>query len=115
MNTGLSSTHETATPDMSDPEERALPATYPDPAIIGWIRSEDIEAADIHLRMTITPGDKLVQLWELDGDHPVRWLGNVFRIDAELPVVRLHYRYASRFDRAQHERIARAAARFWKG
>ena len=106
--------HGMAGPEMNGPEERALPPEYPDLAVVGWLRSEDIEFADMHIRLTITPGDRLVQLWELLDGHPVHWLGNAFRIDAEPPAIRLNHSYESRFNRHQREALARTCAKFWK-
>jgi hypothetical protein len=114
METGLSSMHGMAGPDMNGPEERALPAGYPDLAVVGWLRSEDIESAGIHIRLTVTPGEKIVQMWELVEGHPVRWLGNVFRVDAEPPALYLNHSYESRLTRPQRDALARTGAKFWK-
>ena len=76
---------------------------------------EDFEFAGLHIRMTITPGERIVQLWELIDGHPVRWLGNVFRIDSEPPVLKLNYRYETVFSRMQRDVLARTGAKFWKG
>ncbi|HEX2143334.1 MAG TPA: hypothetical protein VHG10_02380 [Glycomyces sp.] len=99
---------------MSGPNEPTLPGGYPDPAV-GWARMEDLEFADFHIRMTITPGERIVQLWELADGHPVHWFGNVFRIDSEPPVLKVNYRYESRLSRAQRDLLARTGAKFWKG
>lgn len=111
----MSSMDGMAGPDMSGTDEPSLPGGYPDPAVIGWVRTEDLEFAGLHVRMTITPGERLVQLWELADGHPVRWLGNVFRIDAEPPVLRLNYPYEAKFSRSRRDALARAGAKFWKG
>ncbi|MFG3342205.1 hypothetical protein [Glycomyces sp. NPDC048151] len=65
--------------------------------------------------MTITPGDRIVQLWELVDDHPVRWLGNVFRVESEPPVLYLNFRFGTQIGYAQRDALARAGAKFWKG
>jgi hypothetical protein len=94
--------------------ETSLPSGYPDPETVGWLRAEDIEFLDFHIRMTITPGDRIVQLWELEEGRPVRWIGNVFRIDSEPPWLRLTHQYERRFNRSQRESLARLGAKFWK-
>jgi len=99
---------------MDGPDERPLPGGYPDPAAVGWLRAEDSEFAGLHMRMTITPGENLVQLWELDDGHPVRWIGNVFRVNSEPPALYLNYSYESRISRAQRDILARDGAKFWK-
>lgn len=104
-----------AGPDMSGTDERPLPGGYPDPAVVGWARAEDLEFAGFHIRMTITPGERIVQVWELNDGHPVRWLGNVFRVDSERPVLYINYRYEPHVDRAQRDALARIGAKFWKG
>ena len=111
----MSSMDEMAGPDMSGTESPSLPDGYPDPAVTGWARVEDLEFAGFHIRMTITPGERLVQLWELVDGHPVRWLGLVFRVDSEPPVLRLNYPFERRFSRSQREILARTGAKFWKG
>jgi hypothetical protein len=104
-----------AGPDMSGIDERPLPGGYPDPEEFGWARIEDLEFAGLHIRMTITPGERIVQLWELEEDHPVRWLGNVFRVESEPPVLYVNYRYEKHLSRAQRDALARTGAKFWKG
>jgi hypothetical protein len=111
----MSSMHGMAGPDMSGPDDASLPGGYPDPEVVGWARIEDLEFEGFHIRMTITPGERIVQLWELVDGHPVRWFGNVFRIDSEPPVLYVNYRYESRLNRAQRDVLARAGAKFWKG
>lgn len=110
----MSSMHGMAGPDMSGNDEPSLPGGYPDPAV-DWARTEDVELAGFHIRMTITPGDRIVQLWELVDGHPVRWFGNIFRIDAEPPVLYPNYRYEKQLSRAQRDVLARTGAKFWKG
>ncbi|MDN3242688.1 hypothetical protein [Glycomyces tritici] len=99
---------------MSEHDEVSLPDGYPDPEVVGWARTEELEFAGLHMRMTITPGDRIVQLWELVDGHPVRWLGNVFRVESEPPVLKLNYRYEAHFSRAQRDVLARTGAKFWK-
>lgn len=111
----MSSMHGMAGPEMSGTDEAPLPGGYPDPAVVGWARIDDLEIADLHIRMTITPGERIVQLWELVDGHPVCWLGNVFRIDSEPPVLYLNYRFESHLSRAQRDVLARTGAKFWKG
>lgn len=110
----MSSMHGMAGPDMSGTDEVSLPSGYPDPDV-GWARTDDLEFAGLHIRMTITPGERIVQLWELTDGHPVRWLGNVFRIDSEPPVLYVNYRYEAHLSRAQRDVLARTGAKFWKG
>jgi hypothetical protein len=111
----MSSMQGMAGPDMSGRDEVSLPDGYPDPEVVGWARTEDLEFAGLHMRMTITPGDRIVQLWELVDGHPVRWLGNVFRVESEPPVLKLNYRYETQLNRAQRDVVARTGAKFWKG
>ncbi|MFB9661575.1 hypothetical protein ACFQS3_02530 [Glycomyces mayteni] len=92
---------------------KELPSTYPDAEKIGWIRSEDIEHCGLSLRMTITPGDRVVQLWELVDDWPVKWFGNAFRIHADQPGLYLNYEYSQRLTLRQKDSLARVAAKFW--
>ncbi|MCD0442901.1 hypothetical protein LO763_04585 [Glycomyces sp. A-F 0318] len=99
---------------MNGPDEPALPAKYPDPAVVGWIRSEEIEFEGLHIRLTVTPGEKIVQLWELVDGHPVRWLGNVFRVESEPPALSLNHRYQSRIKHSRRDALARAGVKFWK-
>ncbi|SDD06001.1 hypothetical protein [Glycomyces harbinensis] len=99
---------------MDGPDETAMPSGYPDPAVLGWVRSEDIESAGIHIRFTVNPGDKIVQMWELVDGRPARWLGNVYRVDAPIPSLYLNYHYEKRFKRLQREALALAGAKFWK-
>lgn len=115
MKTGMSSKQRMAGPEMSGHDEGPLPDGYPDPEAAGWARYEDIEFAGLHIRMTITPGDRIVQLWELVDDRPVRWMGNVFRVESEPPVLKLNFRFESHFDRAQRDGLARVGVKFWKG
>ncbi|HEX2144131.1 MAG TPA: hypothetical protein VHG10_06455 [Glycomyces sp.] len=96
---------------MTGPDARPLPSGYPDPAIA---RSEEFDYLDLHIRMTVTPGERFVQLWELVDDHPARWLGNAFRVDAEPPCLYLTYRFEPHFSRLQRDALARIAAKFWK-
>jgi hypothetical protein len=115
METGMSSMHEMAGPDMSGIEAPSLPDGYPDPAVVGRARTEDLEFAGLHIRMTIAPGERLVRLWELVDGHPVRWLGIVFRVDSEPPVLRLGHPFESRVSRPRRDDLARIGAKFWKG
>lgn len=99
---------------MSGSDEAPLPKSYPDPDQVGWIREEDLELDGLHIRMTITPGDRIVQLWELGPEGPVRWMGNVFRIDAEPPAIYLNYAFEKAMKRARREALVLEAAKFWK-
>lgn len=109
----MSSMHGMAGPGMYVPET-PLPSGYPDPEAVGWLRAEEIEFLDLHIRMTVTPGERIVQLWELSAGHPVRWIGNVFRIDSEPPGLYLNYKYERTFSRSQRDSLARLGAKFWK-
>jgi hypothetical protein len=94
--------------------ETALPSGYPDSETIG-LRTKEIEFEGLHIRMTMTPAVRIVQLWELAGGHPVRWIGNVFRLDSKLPpCLYLAHRYESVFGRDRREALAGLAARYWK-
>ncbi|GAA2305107.1 hypothetical protein GCM10009853_072720 [Glycomyces scopariae] len=99
---------------MTGPDERTPPPGYPDLDEIGWLRSEEIQYLGLQIRMTVTPGERVVQLWELEEGHPVSWIGNVFRIDAQPPCLYLNYRYERLFTRTQREPLAQLGARFWK-
>lgn len=110
----MSSMQGMAGPEMSGTDEHPLPGGYPDAAAVGWVRTEDTEFAGIHIRMTISPGDRIVEVWETEDGHPVRWLGNVFRIDAEPPGLYLNHRYERLLSRGQRDLLARAGAKFWK-
>lgn len=99
---------------MDGPDEPEMPRGYPDPAVVGWIRSEDIEFSGIHIRMTVAPGEKIVQMWELRDGRPHRWLGNVFRVGADVPGLYLNHSYESRLSRPQRDALARTGAKFWK-
>lgn len=103
-----------AGPDMSRPTRPRLPNGYPDPSSSGWVRTEDAEIAGIHIRMTVAPGDRIVELWELVDDEPVRWVGNVYRVDAEPPCVYLNHLFERRLKRAEADQLARVGAKFWK-
>ncbi|MEU6250766.1 hypothetical protein [Glycomyces sp. NPDC047010] len=98
---------------MSGPEH-PMPSGYPDPETVGWLRTEEIEFLELHIRMTITPGERIVQLWELKGDRPVSWIGNVFRIDSEPPGLYLNHKHEKGLSRPQRDALARIAAKFWK-
>jgi hypothetical protein len=97
---------------MSRSTEKELPSGYPDPA--GWVRTEDLEFGGISIRMTVAPGERIVELWELEDGRPRQWLGHVFRVDADPPVVRLHHRYEQRLKPAERIALARVGAKFWK-
>ncbi|MEU6246085.1 hypothetical protein [Glycomyces sp. NPDC047010] len=99
---------------MTGPNEHPLPVGYPDLDAIGWLRVEEIDYLGLAIRMTVTPGERTVQLWELEGGRPVEWIGNVFRIDAEPPCLHLNYKYERILTRAQREPLARLGAKFWK-
>lgn len=99
---------------MNSPDDRPLPDGYPDPEKARWVRTEQIEHCGLHIGMTVTPEHRIVQLWELEAGHPVHWLGNVFRVDAEPPCLYLNYRYDKQFNRSQQASLARIAAKFWK-
>jgi hypothetical protein len=100
---------------MDGPDKPPLPQGYPDPDTVGWARTDDLEVHDLHIRMTITPGERIVQLWDLQDGHPVRWFGNAFRLESEPPVLYLNYRYDPLLTRSQRDQLARTAAKFWKG
>lgn len=100
---------------MSARDEGSLPDGYPDPEVLGWARIDDFEFAGLHIRMTITPGDKIVQVWELEDGRPVTWIGNVFRVDSEPPILYANYHYEKRLSRSERDVIARTGAKFWKG
>lgn len=110
----MSSMHGMAGPEMSGTDERPLPSGYPDAAVVGWVRAEDSEFAGIPIRMTVSPGDRIVQVWETDDGHPILWLGNIFRVDSEPPGLYLNHRYDRRLNRVQRDALARAGAKFWK-
>ncbi|MEU6860605.1 hypothetical protein AB0B28_17245 [Glycomyces sp. NPDC046736] len=99
---------------MNASEAPQPPSGYPDASVVGWVRTEDVESAGLHIRMTIAPADRIVQLWELEDGHPVLWLGNAFRIESEPPGLYLNHRYEARLSRGQRDLLARAAAKFWK-
>lgn len=101
-----------AGPDMSRPSEQGLPTGYPDPA--DWVRTEDLELGGIHVRMTVAPGDRIVELWELEDGKPREWLGHVFRVDSEPPCLRLAFAYEQRLKTSARMFLAREGARFWK-
>lgn len=92
---------------------RPLPDKYPDEAKVGPFRRKDIEYLALPVRMTITPGEVNVALWELNDGHPVQWIGVVFRIDAEPPGIYLNFKYTQRFTWPQRDELARLAAEFW--
>ncbi|WP_146148194.1 hypothetical protein [Glycomyces artemisiae] len=99
---------------MSGPEN-PMPDGYPDAEALGWLRTADIEYLGVHIRMTIKPNDRIVELWELDGGRPARWLGNVFRIDAALPGLYLNHKFEAVLkSRTQRDGLAHIAAKFWK-
>jgi hypothetical protein len=114
METGLSSMHGMAGPDMSASDAPPPPSGYPDASTVGWVRTEDFESSGLHIRMTVSPGEKIVQLWELTDGRPVLWLGNAFRVESEPPALYLNHRYEALLNRGQRELIARTAAKFWK-
>lgn len=95
-------------------DDRSLPAGYPDLEKVGWIRESDIEFAGLALRLTINPGERTVQVWELEEGHPIQWLGNAFRLDSEPPGLYLNYKYEQRLTRPQRDALAHLAAKFWK-
>ncbi len=106
--------HGLADSKMSRPTGRELPTGYPDPSTAGWIRTDDLEFGGLSIRMTVAPGERLVELWELEDGHPRQWLGHVFRLDSEPPVVRLNYVYERRLKPAERIALARLGAKFWK-
>lgn len=109
---------------MTGPEQPAkaeattappLPEGYPDPDVIDWVRTEEIEFLGLHIRMTITPGANIVQLWELDDGRPVGWMGNAFRVHADTPCLRVSNKYRHVLPRVpQQDALAKRAATFWK-
>ncbi len=99
---------------MSGPDT-PLPKGYPDPEAVGWLRTGDVEYLGLHIRMTIKPGDRIVELWELDDGQPVRWLGNVFRVDSEPPGLYLNHQFEQLLkSRPQRDGLAHLAVKFWK-
>lgn len=110
----MSSMHGLAGPEMSRPTGPELPSGYPDPANASWVRTEDIEFDGLSIRMTVAPGERIVELWELEDGHPRQWFGHVFRVDAEPPNIRLNYAYERRFDRTDRIELAHLGAKFWK-
>ncbi|GAA2310174.1 hypothetical protein GCM10009853_079560 [Glycomyces scopariae] len=98
---------------MNGPDN-PLPSGYPDPEAVGWLRTDEIEFLELHIRMTITPGERIVQLWQLADGHPVSWIGNVFRIDSEPPGLYLNHKFETTLNRPQRDSLARLAAKFWK-
>jgi hypothetical protein len=100
-------------PGLNGPET-ALPSGYPDSETIG-LRTREIEFDGLHIRMTMTHSVRIVQLWELVDGRPASWIGNVFRLDSELPpCIYLAHRYESVLDRSQRDALARLAAKHWK-
>jgi hypothetical protein len=108
----MSSMHGLAGPPMSRPTGHELPKGYP--AAPEWVRTEDLEFGGRSIRMTVTPGDRIVELWELSEGRPVQWLGNVFRVDSEPPCVYLNHTYERHLPPAERAALARIGARFWK-
>lgn len=90
------------------------PEGYPDSATSSLVRVADIEFQGFALRMTNLPGERFVKLWELEGDVPVHWFANVFRVHADPPGLYLNYRYERALDRSQRDELARLGAQFWK-
>lgn len=98
-----------------DPEPTPpWPSTYPDPEVVPWMRTDDIEFCGLHIRMTIEPGDRIVKLWALERGHPVRWLANAFRLEAVTPCLRLSCKYEQAIPRRSRDVLAATAAAFWK-
>jgi hypothetical protein len=95
------------------PDTRPLPDRYPDAATVGRFRLKDIEIVDLHLRMTITPGESTVALWELEDAHPTMWVATVFRVGAPRPAIYLNHKYERRLTWPQRHELARLAAEFW--
>jgi hypothetical protein len=97
------------------PDDPPLPDSYPDPDVVTWLRWADIEYLGLPIRMTVIPGERVIELWELVDKHPVRWMGNVFRIEAIVPLLYLNHKYEQAIPRrAQRDALARIAADFWK-
>lgn len=90
-----------------------LPSGYPDSETIG-LRIEEIEFEGLRIRMTMTHGIRIIQLWELEDGHPVGWIGNVFRIDSEPPCIYLGHRYEAVLARPERHALARLTAKYWK-
>jgi hypothetical protein len=93
--------------------ETALPSGYPDYDTVG-LRVKETEFHGLHIRMTMTRSIRIVQLWELVDGQPVRWIGNVFRLDSEPPCLYLAHRYESVLARPERDALARIAAKVWK-
>ena len=106
--------HGTAGPEMNGPDEPTLPHGYPDASAGIWIRYEDIEFAGAPIRFTVNHGDRIVQIWEMVDGHPVRWVGNVFRVEAEPPALYLNHSYEVRLSRTQRDELARSGVKFFK-
>ncbi|MCC3762615.1 hypothetical protein K3N28_05965 [Glycomyces sp. TRM65418] len=92
---------------------RPLPERYPDAEKVGRFRLKDLEIFGLRIRMTITPGETTVALWELEEGHPSMWISTVFRIDAEPPVIRVSHKYEDRLTWPQRHTLARLASEFW--
>lgn len=92
---------------------RPLPDGFPDAEKVGRFRLKDFEVFGLRIRMTISPGDSIVALWELEDGHPISWIGTVFRIDAEPPGIRLNHKYEHRLSWPQRHTLARLASEFW--
>ncbi|SDD30703.1 hypothetical protein [Glycomyces harbinensis] len=91
----------------------ALPEGYPDSTSGGLVRVSDIEFLEFELRMTLTLGERFVQIWELEEGVPARWFGNAFRVHTDAPGLYLSYEYDQALDRYQRDRLAGIAAKFW--
>ncbi|WP_157930412.1 hypothetical protein [Glycomyces xiaoerkulensis] len=87
---------------------------YPDPTNSGWVRTEELEVSGFHIRMTVAPGEKIVELWELVDGEPGRWFGNVFRLDTKTPSHYLNYELDKHLGRAEREMLVSRASKFWK-
>ncbi|THV33611.1 hypothetical protein [Glycomyces buryatensis] len=99
---------------MSRPTPPSRPRGYPDPSSAGWIRIEDLQIADLNLRMTTAITDQIVQIWDLNDGEPTRWVGNVFRIDTRAPCLYLNYVYEKRFSQVDADHLTSTAVKFWQ-
>lgn len=93
---------------------RKAPNGYPDPTDSGWVRTEDFEVAGFHVRLTASPGEKTVGVWEMVDGSPGRWFGNIFRMDSKSPASYLNYEFEKHLRRSDRDTLVSRAAKFWK-
>ncbi len=96
---------------MSRPK---APSGYPDPTDSGWVRTEDLEIAGHHIRLTVSPGEKTVGVWELVDGAPGRWFGNVIRMDSNSPSSYLNFEFEKHLRRSDRDSLISRATKFWK-